>query len=357
MYGNAGPPTYFVECTFGGSGFNGGNRGPGGNSGNGTGDTGSGTSTSGGGSYGDTGPGTGPNTGDAESDTLDKLEKRNREIRERALKEKIEEDSFLLLDVPCDEIPKWQPLAQHEVSTELVNKIDGLFQNDNDWAINSLENAGGAIVNMDYFAVNITKMPPLSSGSPLLHSPKSLLRLIRSQLNNLSDEASFDPYCFSGQSMCDQETALWNSFFPLGAILSLDLAIDDGSVMVTKFDSNSWYFTTLEDPKYGDHPVAGTRQFGFEQQADGSYDFFVRGVDRIDSRGLEIIASGFGVRDPFRDADATWINFQENLQNYLNDLVEGSASIVVPTTWRPDWDDVQEVLNGNKPISYLDGCD
>jgi hypothetical protein len=39
----------------------------------------------------------------------------------------------------------------------------------------------------------------------------------------------------------------------------------------------------MNAPYAGNHPVSGTRQFGYEQGFDGSYNFFVRGVDRFNS--------------------------------------------------------------------------
>ncbi len=44
------------------------------------------------------------------------------------------------------------------------------------------------------------------------------------------------------------------------------------------------------DPEYGDHLVAGTQQFGFEMQPDGSYGFFVSGVARMDNSIVEPLA-------------------------------------------------------------------
>jgi hypothetical protein len=67
------------------------------------------------------------------------------------------------------------------------------------------------------------------------------------------------------------------------AIIHIDIPADDGSVIYTEYTSSYWYFTTLEDLIAGNHPVSGTRQFGFELNQNGGYNFFVRGVDRFDS--------------------------------------------------------------------------
>ncbi|WP_194849949.1 hypothetical protein [Nonlabens antarcticus] len=184
---------------------------------------------------------------------------------------------------------------------------------------------------------------------------------MRRNLSGLSDEADFNPYCLLDQALCDRETALWNSENPRGAILALDLNPDDGSVICTEYNSTSWYFSTLEDPWYGNHPVSGTREFGYERQADGSYDFYVRGVDRMDSYAMGALASGFGFGDSFSFADQTWENFQQNLADYINDPNGNTASTTArvkpKVAWRADFDSVEDVLMGKKEIKSLDGCD
>ena len=73
------------------------------------------------------------------------------------------EDPFLLLEIDCDQIQKWQTLAQHTAPQSVQDKIDDLHDNNEallgDWEIQYLEDAGGTAVNLDYFGVNITTLP------------------------------------------------------------------------------------------------------------------------------------------------------------------------------------------------------
>lgn len=59
----------------------------------------------------------------------------------------------------------------------------------------------------------------------------------------------------------------------------------------------------------------------------------------------------------FEGADALWNTFQSNLFNYVNDENNGNGSAVINTDYiyRPDWQEVQDVLMGNAPISQLPG--
>lgn len=76
----------------------------------------------------------------------------------------------------------------------------------------------------------------------------------------------------------------------------------------------------------GPHPVSGTRQFGYEQYIDGSYSFFVRGVDRFDTNVaenaaymLDAIIGNDDTPNPFFGSDELWESFQVNLNDFVND--------------------------------------
>ena len=111
---------------------------------------------------------------------------------------------------------------------------------------------------------------------------------------------------------------------------------------------------TMNAPYAGNHPVSGTRQFGYETNSDGSYNFFVRGVDRIASNAIENAAYIFTLGDRFGAADDLWSSFQTKTNEFVN-ANNGSSIILPPVKSRPDWDDVKDVLRGTKPISDL-GC-
>ncbi|QMU66500.1 MAG: hypothetical protein GKR88_20890 [Flavobacteriaceae bacterium] len=162
-------------------------------------------------------------------------------------------------------------------------------------------------------------------------------------------DTTFEPYCEIA-SMCQTETTLWNSNNPLGSIIYIDIPGDDGVVVCTEYTNSYWYFMTMNAPYAGNHPVSGTRQFGYEQNANGSFNFFVRGVDRIDSGVMELLASS----QIFGGADSLWAFFQAKTSQFVNNN-GGSSTIVTPVKNRPDWDKVEEVLSGERPISDL-GC-
>ncbi len=109
---------------------------------------------------------------------------------------------------------------------------------------------------------------------------------------------------------------------------------------------------TMEAPYDSEHPVTGTRQFGIEQNSNGSYNIYVRGVDRFTSRIQEATVGIF--TNPFLFADSLWESFQEKTNQFVNSN-GGVSTINTPITSRPNFNKVKEVLEGSRPVSDL-GC-
>jgi hypothetical protein len=269
----------------------------------------------------------------------------------------IEDDPFALIEIDCDQIQHWQNLAQH-VAPEIVQaKIDSLPEGTfNDFEIQSLANAGGTVVNLDYFGVKVDLLPNRPGVfPPERFTPSEFLDYFRRNINDFADGSTFGPYCQNiSLPICDQETELWNSTNPLGAIVYINIPIDDGVVVCSRYSESSWNFMTMNAPFAGNHPVSGTRQFGYEINDDGTFNFFVRGVDRFGSNLIENIAYATTGGNPFGGADDLWASFQDKINEYVNNH-GGTASVITPTKNRADWDEIQQVLNGEKPISDL-GC-
>jgi hypothetical protein len=273
-----------------------------------------------------------------------------------AVEQLLLQDPSALIEIPCNQLPKWQPLAQNIASQTIKNKINQLNNNagwfDN-WAIQTLNGANGTIVNMDYFSVNVTTLPNNpTTGLPF--TPEGFLDYFRKNINSFTEGSTFSPFCQTA-ALCVQETALWNSNNPTGAIVYIDIPGDDGVVVCSEYTSSYWYFMTIEAPGAGNHPVSGTRQFGFEPNGAGGYNFFVRGVDRFDSNIVEnsLYAGTLG-ENPFFGADALWTSVQNKLKEFVTSK-GGNAIINTPVKYRPDWEKVKDVLEGKRPLSDL-GC-
>ncbi|WP_285010847.1 hypothetical protein [Pedobacter faecalis] len=205
---------------------------------------------------------------------------------------------------------------------------------------------------MDYFPVKISTLPVVNG---VRLTAKQFLSHVRRNIDSFTGgEGVFQPYNNFGVN----DTQLWNSNNPKGALMALNLSLLDDATVVTSYASDeSWTFTTIYDPMYHSHPVSGNRDFGYDLNADGSFMFFTRGVDRLtnaDATVLQAISDffmdeGFG---PLQRGDALWETFQNHIVNFVNSH-GGSATLVSPVIYRPNWADVKDVIEGKKPIHTL----
>lgn len=113
----------------------------------------------------------------------------------------------------------------------------------------------------------------------------------------------------------------------------------------------------------GQYPVS-LGQLVRNMHNDGSYTFYVRGVDRLtswegtfaqwmsDQIGNEEVVPG-----PFTFADNLWESFQTIVENYV-DNNGGNATALPSVIARPQWEVIEDVVNGTKPLSTLnEDCD
>lgn len=278
----------------------------------------------------------------------------------------LEDNPNILIEIPCDQLPQWIQIAQYNLPQSVLNKVSNL-QNQNssavpNWDIQTLFGAGGAIVNMDFFPVTISQFPN-NPNTNQPYSPEEFYNFFRLNINlfTQSSGVSFYPSTITGVN----ESTIWNSNNPLNAILSINMQPDSGSVICSNYNTNSWYFTTLttpwafswsQDDYDGFHPVSGNREFGYYNDINGNSVFYVRGVDRIERGAVFTIADNTPWWDsPFSAADEKWNAMQENLKNYI-ETNGGVAVINSDNIYRPNWNDIKDVLSGVKPLSDL-GCD
>lgn len=274
---------------------------------------------------------------------------------------------FALLEVPCAQIPYWQTIAQHQAPQSVKDKISNI-DSQTGWftsaGIQTLNDANnGAVVNMDFFPVTINQMPKKMNGEE--YTQKELFDHIRLHINDFFDDLVFTPVTSSTYGL--DESSIWLSNNPLGAILSINILINEGSVVCSNYNSSTgeWIFSTINVPWDGTHPVSGNRAFGYYTDINGKMVIYTRGVDRLtdgtymdgpNGMAIEVVQQGIA----FSQADSKWSNFQNKIRDFVNNeqfpsIYNGSSVVNTPVKYRPNWAKVKDVLKGIRPISDL-GC-
>ena len=300
----------------------------------------------------------------------EELDKRRQADGMAAWKAKLQADKFALLP-PCPGLTDaWKPLVEFKAPKEVSDRLrqltkDGPLKkayynsNTDPWYIQSLENADGTAINLDYFPIRVSSLPILNGKQS---TAAEFLEYIRLNINHSLDQSksSFQPHPL----LMPAESERWlNS--PLGSVIMISIpgdkpfgfVGDDGSVIVSDYQPDSWTFSTIHEPQASDHPVSGNRQFGYTQNADGSYIFYTRGADKLtgtldDLLGL-VTKAATGEVYQFSEADNLWRSFQKDIADFVNQN-GGSAQKQAPVTNRPDWEKVKDAIKNNRNLSTVD---
>lgn len=290
-------------------------------------------------------------------DNPDTQDKEQIFARIKAFKILIDQNPNALLNIPCDELPQWQSIATHQVPQSVKTKMQNIKNQTNyytNWEITDLDDGLGARLNMDLFPVKITTMPDKPNGQKYTHS--EFFEFFRKNINLFAEK--FTPIVDNYYGIDD--TALWNSTNPLGALIHIKIPLDDGTVVCSGVSTNTWIFSTVKAPldwyHDGVHPVAGNRAFSFYTNPDGSITIYTRGVDRVSHNYSDTtsILNHLIETGAFLGADILWSGMQEKLKLYI-DTHGGSANIVQSKKYRPDYNKIKNFIKGNAPLSSL-GC-
>lgn len=276
------------------------------------------------------------------------------------LKKRLSRDPFALIDIPCEELSQaWKELAEHKPNQAVKDRIQQLNQEGYDIEMQYLEDATGAIVNMDYFPVEISQLPENPETGETF-TGQEFFNYIRKNFADIcfNDNTSFGPYN-------QTEAQRWNSTNYLGTVMRFDIAVSlfgifpgqqDGSVLCTDQQNQSWIFSTIYTSQDHSHPVSGNRQFGLTANPDGTYTFYTAGVDRVAESFDDLVSELPNTAGAFEGGEEIWSSLQNNLKNFINDTENGgTATVGESSIERIDIEELEAVLNGTKSVSDL-GC-
>ncbi|WP_374446551.1 hypothetical protein [Epilithonimonas sp.] len=280
-------------------------------------------------------------------------------LRINALDKFLKQNPDGLLDIPCSQLPHWQDISSYPIPQNVKNKINSIPNQNSywsSWAVTDLESGAGPRVNMDLFPVKINSLPN-KPGTNQKYTASEFFDFFRKNINLFAEK--FEPIEDNYYNIHDK--TLWNSSNPLGALVHINIPVDDGTVICSGFSSNTWIFTTIKAPlswSYdGIHPVAGNRKFSYYTDPnDGSVTIYTRGVDRLSSiNSSDTPLINFLMESTaFLGADLLWSGMQTKLSNYVNSN-GGSAIKVNPEVYRPNYSIIKDYLKGKSSLAAL-GC-
>jgi hypothetical protein len=294
----------------------------------------------------------------------------NQDLLLNDIKQKVLSNSNALID-GCSNLPaysaRWYELATFEAIKVPAIKTK-LKQLGKEYWIQTLENASNVninlnfwktapTVNMDFFGIKITQFPKNyhTANTTDRFTPQEFFDEMRQLFDGKKfmgkDNICYNPPLGGGyfETLDGNEFLNWLDM-PLTVVFTIIMA-DDGNVICSQYDQNNWYwtFSTLNAPGWlegsswdGYHPVSGNRRFGLKQNGDGSYTFYVSGVDRLTGWWHRI--SDGTVVDAFSEADGLWACYLNQIKTFVTEKGGTVSSDFDCTTVRPEWGELKDVL-------------
>ncbi|TAF77863.1 MAG: hypothetical protein EAZ53_01235 [Bacteroidetes bacterium] len=231
------------------------------------------------------------------------------------LKSKLE--SIKCTKTTCDACPSgWEYLISFDPSTTCQGEINrrialstyspNPYKN---WSFLKLCQAKGSKINLDYYPLNIKKLPTINNISV---SKNALLNYVRTHLGDFLDES-----ISSFVSYSSEDKSKWVTTDPTGTVMVFKINIvEDATVIASRFSSDSWIFSTIQSPDDFQHPVSGNRMFAIELNNNGEYVFYTKGADRL--TGILDNAISNVNQIAFENADKLWRSLLVKLNDFIN---------------------------------------
>lgn len=242
----------------------------------------------------------------------------------------------------CVNADEWAYLGNFTPPASVINHVNSVGY------IQTISNSGnGSLINLDYFGLEICGLPKKINGQEM--TKEELVELIRQNISSFT-ETEFTPK-LNGYF---NDEALYSSNNPLGALVHIKIPGDNGSVVVSDYNSSGWIFSTvfikgIPGVADGTHPVSGNRQFSMYVDANGKLQFFIKGADRITN---DLVAGPLGVLFATSQADKLWETTIKNIAKFITDN-GGCAKTTTPIKSRVNWSQTRECW---KKTGKLEDC-
>jgi hypothetical protein len=200
--------------------------------------------------------------------------------------------------------------------------------------LQALAAADGARINLDCYSVEIVRPPLAPDGHPM--SPAEMLDAVRADFNGMLERGGVVGTFNSGFEQnipLVPDTPLDGPYIHIGIS-----AADDGTVALTENTTQHFRLSTVFTSRDFEHPVTGSREFGFETGPVEHSRIYTRGADRptglIDDLLDHVIFAG---------GDHIWRGWQGGFAAWVHQH-GGEAIVLSPTIHRVAWSDVDTFL-------------
>jgi len=226
----------------------------------------------------------------------------------------------------------WNDLLRNAPNRYLLSKANNRFYIQS-FKDQKLSQADGQYINLDYYEVSISKLPPQFKDAGQLFE---YIRVNFAAFINPSPLSTLEPYDRG-------EGSLWKSSNPNSSIMRFKgyvggVNLDDADVMTMNYNKSSsggsWQFRPISNlniinPIWGGdkgHPLAGTREFGVAQ-SNNNYIFYIQGIDRM-WNSLDVVVTNKKDGYFFKQANELWQGVMGRIAAYINQ--SGGSAIFTP---------------------------
>ena len=218
----------------------------------------------------------------------------------------------------------WNGLLLNAPSKNLLSQANNRFFSQS-FKDQKLSQADGQFINLDYYEISISKLPPQFKDAGQLFEN---IRVNFATFINPSPLSTLEPYDAG-------EKLLWKSSNPNSSIMRFKgyvegVNLDDADVITMNYNKTStggsWQFRPISNlnilnPIWGGdkgHPLAGTREFGIAQ-SNNNYIFYIQGIDRM-WNVLDVIVTNKKDGYFFKQANEMWQSVMGRITTYINEI-------------------------------------
>lgn len=267
----------------------------------------------------------------------------------------------------------YSDLYNFDPPANVINSI-----NSRNFSYQPIEAGNSALTNVDEYSIEITTMPDIDgNGSPDTY--EQVFNGIRSHFLGLASgsELNFEFSCdnpfgpeignisWDFEPYATMDATKWNSSNPVNTVFkiptevnipTLNFVSDNGSIVISQFESCCWIGSSIHTPFSQSQPYSGNRQWGYKIE-NNKFIFYTKAIDVatrtnfIKTFAAEVCAS----KTYYDIADVTWTNLQEELQDFII-FHGGNAIINAPKVAHYDTDQVRNLLKTDQTIQYVP-CD